>query len=81
MNRKFFQKSKPLIHHKNADSSAEQQYLEINNVRITPRKLIFEDAFPGRAYKKEIVIQNLGSRIAIITLFTPTSMVTNWVHC
>lgn len=56
-------------------TTKEDSYIEINKVRISPAKIVFEDAFVGRKYCKEIVIQNYGNHMAYVTLFIPTSIV------
>lgn len=50
-------------------------WLEVDKVRITPGKVVFEDAFVGRNYKRDITIQNLGDHMALVTLIPPSSIV------
>lgn len=57
------------------DIRSTNKYIEIDNVRIIPEKITFNDVFNGTKYNKDIVIQNFGNNMAYVTVFSPTSIV------
>jgi hypothetical protein len=49
--------------------------LVIDDVRITPSYMIFENAYEGKHYRQNMVIQNCGKHLAFIRLGEPNSRV------
>lgn len=47
-------------------ANQNQTYVEIENVRITPKKMIFWSAFDGKMFREQITIQNCGKKTATI---------------
>lgn len=50
--------------------------LEVDNVRITPPCMHFENAFEGKRFKQKLTIQNCGKHLAFIRFCEPNSKVT-----
>lgn len=57
------------------DIMEEGGYIEEDNVRIYPSKMIFLDAFDGKVFRKKLRIINAGRYPAFIRVLPPTSKV------
>lgn len=50
-------------------------YLELDDVRITPSSLIFENVYEGKTFEMTMTIQNCGNKTAFIRICPPRSHV------
>lgn len=48
-------------------------FLNVDDVRISPSLLLFEDALEWRKYAKKITIQNYGKKAALVRILEPSS--------
>lgn len=66
------------LEHAITEEMGRGTFMDVYQVRITPEKIVFEDAFAGRKYRKKMVIQNFSNHVAYISIFSPTSLVRNY---
>lgn len=69
----WFEKMLPSLGVPSLEKLGNEHYIEVDNVRISPRELIFPDAFECREYCETITIQNCGVKAAFIRILQPTS--------
>lgn len=53
----------------------DPKYKTVDEVRITPGRMIFEDAFDGKQFVRKLVIQNCGANSAFIRICPASSQV------
>lgn len=55
----------------------QEDKLTIDDVKIDPAFLVFEDAFGGKQFEKTITLRNFGRNSAFIRILPPNSHVSN----
>lgn len=50
-------------------------FLQIDEVRISPCQIVFDNAFEGKSYRKKITIQNVGKASAFVRICPASSSV------
>ncbi|CAH1183511.1 unnamed protein product [Phaedon cochleariae] len=55
------------------EESLKVESKEVENVRITPAKMVFWDAYDGKKFTQSFTIINVGKHPALVRVFSPTS--------
>lgn len=52
-----------------------KDFMTVDNVRIYPASVIFNDAYDGKRFEKKIKIINSGKNVAFVRVLDPTAKV------